>query len=301
VTRRLLALAVVLALAADRASACITDSQTPPPAPVSPKDNPDLARAILGREPIPPDPAPMRKRLALLRAEPREGDVAWWNDVAGALLRLGEAADAAKLLESAAQKFPGDAAVRSNLGTAYHMLGRPVEAERELGYAVEIQPGAQGGVEAYHLDLVRYLAQDEEYRAKHVFLDEWSETFLKTEGATLVAPPKKRDGLERALLRLTEQSRSEPACFVMLGLAAQSRGDLPLAAAAYEKAMKLRSPQAEHLAELALALRRAIDLEKAQDKREVDDLIGLVCLGVAAFAILYYFVQRGRSRAGGAK
>ena len=74
----------------------------------------------------------MRKRIQELRANRRESDAVWWNDLAGAHLRLGEAQEAVRLLEPVVKQFDTNYGIHANLGTAYHLLGRYKEAEREI-------------------------------------------------------------------------------------------------------------------------------------------------------------------------
>jgi hypothetical protein len=62
--------------------------------------SPDMAKVILGKGPKKIDPKPLRERIQVLQSNRKEDDAAWWNDLAGAHLRLGEAKVAAELLES---------------------------------------------------------------------------------------------------------------------------------------------------------------------------------------------------------
>ncbi len=83
--------------------------------------SPELAKIILGKASDLPNPIPLRERIKKLLAGPRENDPAWWNDLAGAHLRLGEAKQAAELLEKVVARFPNDYGIHANLGTAYHL------------------------------------------------------------------------------------------------------------------------------------------------------------------------------------
>ena len=257
----------------------------------------DMASVILKDPPAPPDPIPLRKRIATLTAAPRTNDPAWWNDLAGAHLRLGEPKEAVALLEGVTNRFPDDYGVHANLGTAYHLLGRYVDAEREIARDLEINPDAHFGLERYHLALLQYLMRDADYQSNHVYVDEWSYSFFTTRGyrvykadgklnstnaydlkdissdefqkyshgetndwpaeeiemmkamqalATQPAPayrfkwdlaadPKFREGI----MYMATMNPKEPACFVMLGIACIRSGDYNLAAAAYERAIKL--------------------------------------------------------------
>ena len=124
--------------------ACIWDADTLAD---EKKSHPTMAAAILGNPPDLGDPAKLRKRIAELNAKRRENDAAWWNDLAGAHIRLGESQKAATLLESVLTRFPDDYGIHANLGTAYHLLGRYAEAEKEIGRDLEINPEAHFGLE----------------------------------------------------------------------------------------------------------------------------------------------------------
>lgn len=158
-----------------RARSCIWDSDTLDQEKVS---SPQLAGAVLGGGAKPPDPKPLLERITKLKAAPQEDDPAWWNDLAGAYLRLGRAQEAADLLEPVVERFPQDYGVHANLGTAYHLLGRYPEAAKEIARDLEIDPDAHFGLEKYHLALLRYLTKDREYQKNHLYVDAWTQTFL---------------------------------------------------------------------------------------------------------------------------
>jgi Tetratricopeptide repeat len=151
-------------------------------------EHPDMAKLILGEPPSPPDPAPLRKRIHDLTASPQTNDPVWWNNLAGAHLRLGEAREAVALLETVTNKFPDDYGIHANLGTAYHLLGRYQDAEREIGRDLEINPDAHFGVEKYHLALLQYLVRDAQYQKDHVYADEWSYVFVTSPQLRYVRP-----------------------------------------------------------------------------------------------------------------
>jgi hypothetical protein len=159
---------------APSAQACLWDSDTLLQERLS---NPKMATAVFD-EPRKPDVGRLQGRITTLRAAPRESDPAWWNDLAGAHLRLGELQTAVALLEPAARRFPNDYGVHANLGTAYHLLKRYPEAEREIARDLELNPDAHFGLERYHLALLQYLVRDPAYRARHVYVDEWTVPFL---------------------------------------------------------------------------------------------------------------------------
>lgn len=142
------------------------------------KARPKMAKAILGKAPDLGDPTKLRKRITELQSNRRENDPAWWNDLAGAHIRLGESKTAAELLESVVARFSDDYGVHANLGTAYHLLGRYQEAEKEIARDLEINPDAHFGLEKYHLALLQYLIRDTKYQTRHVYVDEFTPGFL---------------------------------------------------------------------------------------------------------------------------
>ncbi len=115
-----------------RAPACINDSKT---LSAEKREHPTLAQAILNPKIEKPDVKELNARIQKLNAEPKTNDPAWWNDLAGAYLRLGQPLAAVKILEPLTNRFAGDYGIHANLGTAYHLLGRYADAEREKSAA----------------------------------------------------------------------------------------------------------------------------------------------------------------------
>jgi tetratricopeptide (TPR) repeat protein len=142
----------------------------------------DLAHTIFHNEPEAENTNALRATIKSLEANRQENDAMWWNNLAGAHIRLGEPAAAVKLLEPVVGKFPNDYGIHANLGTAYHLLGRYQEAEREIARDLEINPDAHFGLEKYHLALLQYLVRDPKYQARHVYVDEFTAGFLVTPG-----------------------------------------------------------------------------------------------------------------------
>ena len=161
------------------AQACINDSKT---LWEEKHQHPTLAQAILSPKTEKPDVKSLTEDLQKLKANPKTNDAAWWNDLAGAYLRLGQPAEAVKILEPLTNRFAADYGVHANLGTAYHLLGRYADAEKEIRRDLEINPDAHFGFEKYHLALLQYLSQDESYRARHVYVEEFTYCFLTTPG-----------------------------------------------------------------------------------------------------------------------
>lgn len=168
------------------ANACLWDSDTLAD---EKKARPTMAAAILGNPPDLGDPVKLRQRITDLQANRREHDPAWWNDLAGAQIRLGENHKAATLLESVVTRFPDDYGIHANLGTAYHLLGRYADAEREIARDLEINPDAHFGLERYHLALLQYLTRDAKYQFRHVFVDEFTIPFIRYRAPMLSYPP----------------------------------------------------------------------------------------------------------------
>jgi tetratricopeptide (TPR) repeat protein len=272
--------AALLVLLELNASACMWDSDT-----LSQEltNSPNLAGAILGNV-TPVDPAPLRERITRLKADRHENDSAWWNDLAGAHIRLGETKEAVAILEPLLEKFPNDYGIHANLGTAYHLLGRYADAEKEIARDLEINPDGHFGREKYHLALLQYLNRDAVYQKSHVYVDEFSEAALrehwgnlglmdrfafgrdelrfleaKASGATNDFPAYRwkwdlggDTNLQSGVIDMATFNPREPACSVMLGvacLATPGNRDLNLAKAAFQKAIDLGSPQTEVLRE----------------------------------------------------
>jgi tetratricopeptide (TPR) repeat protein len=142
----------------------------------------DLAKTILGEKPDLVDTNRLRDTIKLLEADPHKKDALWWNNLAGAHLRLNEPQAAVTILEPMVEKFPNDYGIHANLGTAYHLLGRYQEAEREIARDLEINPNAHFGLEKYHLALLQYLSRDTKYQSRHVYVDELTAAFLYNQG-----------------------------------------------------------------------------------------------------------------------
>jgi len=138
----------------------------------------DLAAVILGQGSAPEDVEKLRARIADLNAHRNENSAEWLNNLAGAHLRLNEPAEAVKILEPVAAVFTNDYGVHANLGTAYHLLGRYADAEKEIARDLEINPEAHFGLEKYHLALLQYLTRDSKYKFRHLYVDELTASFL---------------------------------------------------------------------------------------------------------------------------
>lgn len=174
-----LALILVWLLSSWVAHACLWDGDTLAD---EKKQHPTLAEAILHPTNEVADTPRLMAKIESLRAAPKENEPAWWNDLAGAYIRVGQSAEAVRILEPLTNRFPEDYGIHANLGTAYHLLGRYSDAEREIARDLEINPEPHFGLEKYHLALLQYLIRDERYRLRHVYLDEFSNSFLAESG-----------------------------------------------------------------------------------------------------------------------
>jgi tetratricopeptide (TPR) repeat protein len=157
------------------AHACIWDAKT---LSEEKHEHPTLAEAILHPKTEKPDVKSLTEEIQKLKAAPNTNDPMWWNNLAGSYLRLGKPDEAVKILEPLTNRFADDYGIHANLGTAYHLLGRYVEAEREIRRDTEINTNAHFGLEKYHLALLQYLSRDENYRFRHLYVDEFTLPFL---------------------------------------------------------------------------------------------------------------------------
>ncbi len=225
------------------ARACLWDSDT---LAHEKRQHPTLATAILSPPNDAPDVGALRARLVSLRSNPKEDDPAWWNDLAGAHIRLGQSAEAVKILEPLTNRFPSDYGLHANLGTAYHLLGRYTEAEREIARDLEINPDAHFGLEKYHLALLQYLIRDEGYRLRHVYVNEFTQSFLYEAGMHARSDPfpaEKGNGSQAAALQKEgeELTASLPTNRVMSRSELSSVGGRLLEVAWFDPAPAYRS------------------------------------------------------------
>jgi tetratricopeptide (TPR) repeat protein len=267
---------------------------------------PALADLILNETPARPDPKPFRDRIAKLKAEPRDNDPAWWSDLAGAHLRLGEAAEAAKILEPLVSKFPNDYGIHANLGTAYHLLGRYADAERHIARDLEINPEAHFGLETYHLALLRYLNRDAEFQKEHVYIEAWTDSLHREHDSAYgsLMPEEELSNkfdaqflnatnLLEGVMYMAQLNSKQPACWVMLGLVCIKHGqrDLNLGKTAFERAIRLGSPQKELLEPKIAAIEEHIRKARANRYGDIISIIvtlalfvGVLGLGIACIA-----------------
>lgn len=162
----------------------------------------DLSAAILAEPSVPENPAKFQERIKNLEANRDENNPDWWNNLAGAYIRLGQPKIAVKLLEPVVAKFPNDYGIHANLGTAYHLLGRYADAEKEIARDLEINPDAHFGLEKYHLALLQYLVRDTDYKKQHVYVDEFSRALQKPGTLFLGRPEGMLDSLNTNALEM---------------------------------------------------------------------------------------------------
>ena len=302
----------------------------------------DLAQTILGESQIQENTNQLRARLKELEANRKESDVNWWNNLAGTYLRLNQSQDAVNLLEPVVGKFPEDYGIHANLGTAYHLLGRYQDAEKEIARDLEINPNAHFGLEKYHLALLQYLIRDSKYQSRHVYVDEYTADFLSQNGGHLfhnssgrmheamadqysnnvaaaeadyaamlktnreeatvldmlgivaAVDPKPEyrakwnldtdTNFEAGVIYMAQMNPKEPACYIMLGIAAWKTRGYHLAASAFEKAIALGSPQSE------LLKKRVDGLNEYIRKSRQNDPI-FIFAALAAALVLYISIR----------
>jgi hypothetical protein len=308
----------------------------------------DLAQTILGESSPSENTNQLRATIKELEANRKEDDVSWWNNLAGAHLRLNEPQAAAALLEPVVAKFPDDYGIHANLGTAYHLLGRYKDAEKEIARDLEINPNAHFGLEKYHLALLQYLAREPKYQARHVYVDEYTAGFLtamhgghvfwdaqdvlfqaegerdtnnaaaaeaeyeslpktnKNDYATLQmlatvaaadAPPAYRKlwdlgadtNLEAGVIYMAQMNPKEPACQVMLGIAAWKALNYHLAATAFDHAIGLGSPQADLLKQKSDDLQEFI--RHSEGEKQSAHFLGITVLGLPVALILFFILR----------
>lgn len=333
-------MAALMVVCCETASACIWDADTM----FEEKwKNPAMAKAILSNDPVQIDEHTLRSRIASLIKNPHKDDPSWWNDLAGAHLRLRESREAINILEPLLQRFPDNYGIHANLGTAYHLAGQYLKAEREIARDLELNPDAHFGLEKYHLALLQYLVRDQSYQTAHLYVDEFSEEFVFRPGIWMQRPqagllttldPNEADNTARndlqkwlkapgdlfelhqilrrvqrsdrspayrlkwnlatdpklieGVLYMAELNRSEPAAMTMLGLVCLKKRDLNLAAAAFERAAQMKSPQTPILNERVAAIHRHI--AQAQLDRLPLYLFAIVLLVLGVLLVWKIFV-----------
>ena len=325
-------------------SACIWDADTLAD---EKKKSPDMAALILGTGQTIRNTNALINRLKSLKSAPRESDPAWWNDLAGAHLRLGNAQEAANLLEPLLARFPDDYGIHANLGTAYHLLGRYADAEREIARDLELNTNAHFGLEVFHLALLQYLSRDKDYQSRHTYIDEFTPVLLsereilhayvpkeqtpsnapltpqETEdlkqtianlsptnrlerGAYLVilasgdpAPAYRSKwnlahdpNFEKGVRYMAELNSSQPACFVMLGLACLKGHDLNLAAHAFQRAIKLDSLQRQILEDRIAEINEHIQHARSNRTGWILPVGTTVFIGIVGIYVLFRIVRR---------
>jgi tetratricopeptide (TPR) repeat protein len=292
-TKGCVLLVLFMSLAVSVCRACLWDATT---LTEEKQRHPELAKVVLGELPPAEDPKLMRERIEKLMAERRENEVMWWNNLAVAYIKLGELKEAVALLESVTNRFANDYGIHANLGTAYHLMGRYREAEKEIARDLEINPDAHFGLERYHLALLKYLNKDKEYQKQHVYVDIWTSPFLKDDNirhmfngmrqavgeavqkelengkkdpeggfqGTFIEDPK----FEQGVVYMASLNPKEPACFVMLGvMCLTEKLDFHLGAAAFQKAIDLGSPQKEVLQHRLLEIQEFIKRSEGEERQ----------------------------------
>lgn len=268
------------------------------------------------------DPEPLRdapkygEKLRALLAEPKPADRRWINETAGAWLRSGDPQKAVELLEPAVGQFPSDYGVHANLGTAYHLLGRYADAERHIARDLDLNPDAHFGLEKFHLALLQYLVRDDSWKRERVYVDEFSYSlqraaggrlfFRYEEGSTPATESERRARLPayrqhwnlandkkrlEGIMYMAELNPREPAVFEMLGVICWANGDLNLAVAAFEKAIRLGSPKAELLRVKSGLIRQHVRQAQLM-------YLPLVALAVLVIVVVWRYLAQFRRKRG---
>src|SRR5437879_1318149 len=123
VTSRIRIIAVIAAgiLMHGVVHACIWDAET---LRTERSRHPKMAEMVLGKTSHTENTAELRKRIRDLRAAPREEDAAWWNNLAGAHIRLGELETAVRRREPLTARFASDFGSPECLSNADHPVRR---------------------------------------------------------------------------------------------------------------------------------------------------------------------------------
>jgi len=103
--------------------------------------------------------------------------------------------------------------------------------------------------------------------------------------------------LQEGVVYMASLNPKEPACLVMLGLISWKNHDLNLAAAAFEKAIKLGSPQSEMLRRKTEGIRSFIQKSQQYQKGEfIRQLPAFVAIAAIVGAIILYVIGRYRRK-----
>jgi hypothetical protein len=173
---------------------------------------------------------------------------------------------------------------------------------------LEINPEAHFGLEKYHLALLRYLNRHAEFQEEHVYIEAWSDSLHRAHDAAYgslsdEALANKFDeqflnatNLLEGVMYMAQLNPKQPACWVMLGLVCIRHGqrDLNLGKAAFERAIRLGSPQRELLEAKIAALDEHISKARSEKR---SGMVGYF-LAIAAFAapVAYLFLRFASSR-----
>jgi tetratricopeptide (TPR) repeat protein len=118
--------------------------------------------------------AGVAEEIAKLEAAYRkEPNLQHTNDLAVGRLLTGRHSEAISLLEEAEKRFPGQAIVAANLGTAYELSGNDAEALRWIREGVRRDPQEHEGTEWLHIEILEAkiaLSRDPEWLQKNTVL-----------------------------------------------------------------------------------------------------------------------------------
>jgi len=95
--------------------------------------------------------------------------------------------------------------------------------------------------------------------------------------------------MEAGVIYMAQMNPKEPACQVMLGIAAGMKRDYHLEITAFERAIALGSPQADLLKEKCNDLREFI--RKSENNRHSANFVGITIIGLPMALILLFVVR----------
>jgi hypothetical protein len=150
------------------------------------------------------------------------------------------------------------------------------------------------------LDLIR-LKELEAMLGRRTNINAWMERETEQIKASGFHPPLYRfkwdlardPKFEEGVIYMASLNPKEPACFVMLGVVSLRKHDLNLAARAFERAVKLGSPQAEFLRIEAADLRHYI-IESY--KQELPIYVIVIVIPMIIFLFIFSKIRERRKK-----
>jgi tetratricopeptide (TPR) repeat protein len=103
-----------------------------------------------------------------------DGDYKKQSDFAAALMHLGQAQEAIRILVELEKQHPGEYEIAGNLGTAYELVGDLDQAIHWIEIGIERNPDSHGGSEWLHIKILeakKQLADDPGWLSSHSVVD----------------------------------------------------------------------------------------------------------------------------------